>query len=44
MNFPSTMGDNWRWRMKEGALTGELTASILELTQIYGRALAEQED
>lgn len=41
MNFPSTMGENWRWRMKEGALTDELAASILELTQIYGRALAE---
>ena len=41
MNFPSTMGENWRWRMREGALTDELAASIVELTQTYGRALAE---
>ena len=37
MNTPSTVGTNWRWRMKEGALTQELCQDILQTTKRYGR-------
>jgi 4-alpha-glucanotransferase len=38
MNTPSTIGaPNWCWRILPGALTGEVTARLLELTTIYGR-------
>ncbi len=37
MNTPSTLGCNWKWRMKAGAVTKELTARLREYTQTYGR-------
>ena len=37
MNTPSTVSTNWRWRMKEGALTQELCQDILQTTKRYGR-------
>jgi len=38
MNTPGTVGaPNWCWRLLPGALTGEVTARLLELTAIYGR-------
>jgi 4-alpha-glucanotransferase len=38
MNAPSTTGgNNWRWRMNSGALSGELAKKIERLTRIYGR-------
>jgi 4-alpha-glucanotransferase len=37
INFPSTIGNNWTWRMEEGALTNELANKIYRLTKIYGR-------
>ena len=37
MNAPGTVGKNWRWRMKFGALTPELQKNILTLTKRYGR-------
>lgn len=37
MNTPSTLGGNWEWRMKKGALTKKLAAEIAELTSLYGR-------
>lgn len=37
MNQPSTLGKNWRWRLKEGELTGELLDKIHEITVLYGR-------
>ena len=37
MNFPSTLGGNWRWRLLEGQLTPQLAAWLRELTEIYGR-------
>jgi 4-alpha-glucanotransferase len=38
MNIPSTLGGrNWRWRMKQGALTDELAERIKRLTKLYGR-------
>ncbi|MGI6018330.1 MAG: 4-alpha-glucanotransferase [Marvinbryantia sp.] len=37
MNQPSTLGKNWRWRLKEGELTEELLDKIHEITVLYGR-------
>lgn len=37
MNTPSTLGCNWMWRMKEGAVTPELTDRLREYTYTYGR-------
>jgi 4-alpha-glucanotransferase len=38
MNTPATTGGkNWCWRMKSGALTGELASRIRRLTRITGR-------
>lgn len=37
MNTPSTLGNNWVWRMKEDTLTDELAERIAKLTRIYGR-------
>ncbi|MBP3651993.1 MAG: 4-alpha-glucanotransferase [Clostridia bacterium] len=37
INTPSTIGTNWRWRMKQGVLTEELQREILFTTKLYGR-------
>ena len=37
MNFPSTLGGNWKWRIRKEELTDELSQKILELTKRYGR-------
>ena len=37
MNFPSTLGGNWRWRLVEGQLTDELADWLCGLAEIYGR-------
>lgn len=37
MNYPSTLGNNWKWRMKEGAFKPSLRRKLLKLTTIYGR-------
>jgi 4-alpha-glucanotransferase len=37
MNIPSTLGNNWTWRMKEDALTEGLAEKIAGLTRLYGR-------
>ena len=37
MNQPSTVGKNWRWRVLEEQLTGELADEIAVLTKRYGR-------
>jgi 4-alpha-glucanotransferase len=36
-NVPGTVGDNWRWRMAEGALTAELAAQYRRLNDTFGR-------
>ncbi len=38
INTPSTLGGNWEWRMGHDALTKELSARMLELARLYGRA------
>ncbi len=37
INTPSTLGDNWKWRMSRGVLTDELAGKIWKLTKNYGR-------
>ncbi|MGN0415057.1 MAG: 4-alpha-glucanotransferase [Agathobacter sp.] len=37
MNTPSTLGDNWKWRMRADALTEELAKKLYRYMQMYGR-------
>ena len=37
MNLPSTVGSNWKWRMKKETLNNALSGKIYELTKRYGR-------
>lgn len=37
INTPSTLGDNWKWRMKKDACTSELAEKIRKLSKLYGR-------
>lgn len=37
INMPSTLGNNWKWRMQSGALCKELAERILDLCRIYDR-------
>ena len=37
MNKPSTVGTNWRWRLKEGDLTPELGRELRQRAERYGR-------
>ena len=37
INTPSTLGDNWVWRLAEGQLTPQLAQRIRRLTATYGR-------
>ena len=37
MNVPGRASGNWRWRMREGALTAEHAARLRDLADLYGR-------
>ncbi len=37
MNRPSTIGDNWDWRFKPGAITNDITEKLLAWTKSYFR-------
>lgn len=37
LNTPSTLGDNWKWRMQKGQFTEELAGKMKRLAWIYGR-------
>ena len=37
MNQPSTIGKNWKWRLKEGQFSKELREEMKELSLRYGR-------
>lgn len=41
MNRPSTIGGNWQWRLKKGALTDKLAEEIRELARTYARLQEE---
>jgi len=43
MNFPGTMGNNWTWRAKPGAVTKALAKRIHKITTIYCRKTIESE-
>lgn len=43
MNTPSTLGNNWKWRMKGNALCPELAQKIRKLTKIFSRMNSEAE-
>lgn len=37
INEPSTLGDNWTWRLKKGEVTKGLLERIRDITGLYGR-------
>lgn len=37
INTPSTLGENWKWRLKEGQLDAGLAERIRKMTKLYGR-------
>lgn len=37
VNLPSTIGMNWKWRMKRGATTAKKAQELYELTRCYSR-------
>lgn len=39
MNHPSTLGNNWCWRLLPGQVTQELLDRIFRVTEVYGRLL-----
>ncbi len=42
INFPSTLGGNWGWRMEEGSLSSELAEEIRSSADRYGRWAPEK--
>lgn len=39
MNLPSSVGQNWRWRLTEGQFTKKHIVQLKELAEVYGREL-----
>ncbi len=37
MNQPATLGGNWRWRYRPGALKPESRSALRELAELYDR-------
>ena len=37
INTPSTLGDNWKWRMLPGQATDELAQKIKQICFVYAR-------
>ncbi len=37
INIPSTVGNNWKWRLLEGEFQEDLLKKIHEITKLYGR-------
>ena len=37
INVPSTLGGNWAWRMRKGAITKDITKRLYELSKTYSR-------
>jgi 4-alpha-glucanotransferase len=42
MNYPSTLGGNWVWRMTPEALSEDLRARLAEINLVYGRSALKQ--
>ena len=43
INIPSTLGENWKWRMNSEALSKKLSKRIYKLTKLYGRVCESKE-
>ena len=43
INTPSTLGENWKWRMKADSYSMELAKEIQGLTETYGRCVKESQ-
>ncbi len=41
MNTPSTLGDNWQWRLNDNEITEELTNKIARITWMNGRMVKQ---
>ena len=37
INTPSSLGDNWKWRMSEKDINRKLLKRVFEMTRLYGR-------
>lgn len=37
INKPSTLGTNWKWRLRPGELTDEVLEKMYDMTKLYGR-------
>lgn len=37
INTPSTLGNNWVWRLRKGQIPDDLAGNIRKLTKLYGR-------
>jgi 4-alpha-glucanotransferase len=44
MNFPGIAKGNWRWRLKDGALTRELAERLRSITTTFGRLRSSDAD
>lgn len=44
MNQPSTLGNNWRWRMRKDEFSSELAAKLTRLAEIYGRRAVHRQE
>jgi len=44
MNTPGRLGENWSWRYEPGQLTQAVADRLAELTEVYGRAPAREEE
>lgn len=38
MNYPSSLGNNWKWRVQPNTLTSELKSRLVELNYLYKRS------
>lgn len=43
MNTPSTLGDNWKWRMTKGCLKKQHAKKLYKLAEFYARLPKEEE-
>lgn len=41
MNIPSTVGDNWNWRMQKDAINDGIINKLKKLTKLYGRKVGK---
>lgn len=37
INTPSTVGDNWRWRLVDGDISEDVVTNVYNITKLYGR-------